>query len=203
MKQTAYISVEKYMNKEYFSFGSGVIACFDENTAFEEINLIKSLDVNKECLEIEIPEIETFLDFDKLLLEHPFNIIDSLCSDKALSLLFYDDVIEFNKKLDIVVKQNSEENQLDAAKDEIKRFYEEKAGIIKNILTVDSLIQFITDRARSVPIDTASSFLYEQGINGIVYDQNNNKHILIFNARKSIKTKQLKTTLIQETEYSA
>lgn len=203
MKQTAYISVEKYMNKEYFSFGSGVIACFDENIAFEEINLIKSLDVNKECLEIEIPEIETFLDFDKLLLEHPSNIIDSLCSDKALSLLFYDDVIEFNKKLDIVVKQKSEENQLDVAKDEIKRFYEEKAGIIKNILTVDSLIQFITDRARSVPIDTASSFLYEQGINGIVYDQNNNKHILIFNARKSIKTKQLKTTLIQETEYSA
>lgn len=82
-------------------------------------------------------------------------------------------------------------------------FYDDKIRVLKKNITVDSLIQFITGRAKNKDILITSSFLFMNGINGVIYENNGKQRILIFDARRSIKIERLKNGILKDSKYSA
>ena len=202
--QKAFIAAQRYMNKDVLPFGVGVIASFDEETAMNDTARIKNLECANEWWEIEIPPEDSFLNLDQLLEHNSKTVLNSLCSQEALSMLFYDEKKDFDRHLDEVLKETGDYTQYGSiAREKINEFFEEKIQIIKKHITVDSLINFITNKAKTKQMAVTCSFLFMQGINGIIYEQQNTRRILIFDAKKSIQTKQLKTALLNDTRFSA
>lgn len=203
--EKAFIAANKYLEKTFLPFGAGVVASFDEETAMLDTERIKNLDVKNEWYEILIPERNTFLDLDKLLEHNPKQVLKSLFSTDSLSMLFYDETQEFHPLLEKEVEESAESNEEKAnfARAEIRRFYDDKIRVLKKNITVDSLIQFITGRAKNKDILITSSFLFMSGINGVVYENNGKQRILIFDARRSIKIERLKNGILKDSKYSA
>ncbi len=203
--QKAFIANNKYMTKEFLPFGVGVVAAFDEEVAMQDSFRIKELDVKNEWWEIMIPEMDTFLNLDLLVEHNSEKVKNCLYSQDSLTMLFYDEIQEFNKILDETVKAKSDdESQYERiAKDEIKAFFDSKKQELKKFMTVDSLIQFINEKAGNGGMIVASSFLFMQGINGIIYESNGSQRILIFDAKRTIETVQLKSQLIKDSKFSA
>lgn len=203
--EKAFIAANKYREKTFLPFGAGVVASFDEETAMRDTERIKNLDVKNEWYEISIPERNTFLDLDRLLEHNPKQVLESLFSTDSLSMLFYDETQEFHPLLEKEVEESagSDEEKARLAREEIRRFYDDKIKVLKKNITVDSLIQFITGRAKNNDILVTSSFLFMSGINGVIYENNGKQRILIFDAKRSIKIDRLKNGIIKDSKYSA
>lgn len=203
--EKAFIAANKYYEKTFLPFGAGVVASFDEETAMLDTERIKNLDVKNEWYEISIPERNSFLDLDKLLEHNPKRVLESLFSTDSLSMLFYDETQEFHPLLEKEVEESagSDEEKASLAREEIRRFYDDKIKVLKKNITVDSLIQFITGRAKNNDILITSSFLFMSGINGVIYENDGKQRILIFDAKRSIKIERLKNDIIKDSKYSA
>lgn len=202
--QKAYIATTNYIRKVKLPFGVGVITSFTEEDAMNLTIRRKHLETRNEWFDIEIPERKTFLNLDCLLEENPKECLDSLFSTKALSFLFYDEGQTLFKQMPELVesKTSVQEERNILAQKELKRFYDSKVAELKSLMSVYSLIQFITERARGNDMAITSSFLSMIGINGIIYSEDNNERALIFDAKRKIFVKKMNSAILEDSKFT-
>ena len=202
--QKAYIATTNYIRKVKLPFGVGVITSFTEEDAMNLTIRRRHLETRNEWFDIEIPNRKTFLNLDSLLEENPKECLDSLFSTKALSFLFYDEGQTLFKQMPELVesKTSVQEERNILAQKELKRFYDSKAAELKSLMSVYSLIQFITDRARGNDMAITSSFLSMIGINGIIYSEDNNERALIFDAKRKIFLKKMNSAILEDSKFT-
>lgn len=202
--QKAYIATTNYIRKVKLPFGVGVITSFSEEDAMNLTIRRKHLETRNEWLDIEIPERKTFLNLDSLLEENPKECLDSLFSTKALSFLFYDEGQKLFKQMPELVesKTSIQEERNILAQKELKNFYDSKAEELKKLMSVYSLIQFITERARGNDMAITSSFLSMIGINGIIYSEENKERALIFDAKNKIIVKKMNSAILENSKFT-
>lgn len=202
--QKAYIATTNYIRKVKLPFGVGVITSFTEEDAMNLTIRRKHLETRNEWFDIEIPDRKTFLNLDSLLEENPKECLDSLFSTKALSFLFYDEGQTLFKQMPELVesKTSVQEERNILAQKELKRFYDSKVAELKSLMSVYSLIQFITERARGNDMAITSSFLSMIGINGIIYSEDNNERALIFDAKRKIFVKKMNSAILEDSKFT-
>ena len=202
--QKAYIATTNYIRKVKLPLGVGVITSFTEEDAMNLTIRRKHLETRNEWFDIEIPERKTFLNLDCLLEENPKECLDSLFSTKALSFLFYDEGQTLFKQMPELVesKTSVQEERNILAQKELKRFYDSKVAELKSLMSVYSLIQFITERARGNDMAITSSFLSMIGINGIIYSEDNNERALIFDAKRKIFVKKMNSAILEDSKFT-
>ena len=199
--QLAFIPAENYINKIQLPFGTGVVACYSEEDAMRLTGRRKNFLTKNEWYDIEIPPKNTFLNLDSPIMENSVRAISSLFSDKALAMLFYTEGQKFfNEEIPLYFKNREvpEQKKEEIVRKKLDCFYKSKIEEIKSLVTVSSLIQFITRRARNNDVAVTSSFLSMTGINGIIYSGNNEERILIFDAKRQIKLKYLNSSVLWE-----
>lgn len=202
--QKAFIATTNYIRKVKLPFGVGVITSFSEEDAMSLTIRRRYLETRNEWFDIEIPNRSTFLNLDSLLEENPQECLDALFSTKALSFLFYDEVQKLFKQMPKLIESKTsvqEEKNLLAQK-ELKNFYNSKADELKKLMSVYSLIQFITERAKKNDMAITSSFLSMIGINGIIYSEDNNERALIFDAKNKILLKGINSQILEDSKYT-
>ena len=202
--QKAYIATTNYIRKVKLPFGVGVITSFSEEDAMNLTIRRKYLETRNEWFDIEIPERKTFLNLDSLLEENPKECLDSLFSTKALSFLFYDEGQKLFKQMPELVesKTSVQEERNILAQKELKNFYDSNAEELKKLMSVYSLIQFITERARGNDMAITSSFLSMVGINGIIYSEENKERALIFDAKNKIIVKKMNSAVLENSKFT-
>lgn len=202
--QKAYIATTNYIRKVKLPFGVGVITSFTEEDAMNLTIRRKHLETRNEWFDIEIPDRKTFLNLDSLLEENPRECLDSLFSTKALSFLFYDEGQSLFKQMPELVESKTavQEERNILAQKELKKFYDSKAAELKSLMSVYSLIQFITERARGNDMAITSSFLSMIGINGIIYSEDNNERALIFDAKRKIFVKKMNSAILEDSKFT-
>ena len=84
----------------------------------------------------------------------------------------------------------------------MKKFYDSKADELKKLISTYSLIQFITERAKRNDMAITSSFLSMIGINGIIYNEDNNERALIFDAKNKIILKGLNSQILENSNFT-
>lgn len=202
--QKAYIATTNYIRKVKLPFGVGVITSFSEEDAMNLTIRRKHLETRNEWFDIEIPDRKTFLNLDSLLEENPKECLDSLFSTKALSFLFYDEGQKLFKQMPQLVesKTSVQEERNILAQKELKNFYDSKTEELKKLMSVYSLIQFITERARGNDMAITSSFLSMVGINGIIYSEENKERALIFDAKNKIIVKKMNSAVLENSKFT-
>lgn len=201
--QKAFIATTNYIRKVKLPFGVGVITSFSEEDAMNLTIRRRHLETRNEWFDIEIPNRSTFLNLDSLLEENPQECLDSLFSTKALSFLFYDEGQSLFKQIPQLIenKTSVQEEKNILAQKELKNFYALKAEELKKLMSVYSLIQFITERAKRNDMAITSSFLSMIGINGIIYNEDNNERALIFDAKNKILLKSVNSQILENSKY--
>lgn len=202
--QKAFIATTNYIRKVKLPFGVGVITSFSEEDAMNLTIRRRHLETRNEWFDIEIPDRSTFLNLDNLLEENPQECLDSLFSTKALSFLFYDEGQKLFKQMPQIIdsKTSIEEEKNTLAQEELKKFYDSKADELKKLISTYSLIQFITERAKRNDMAITSSFLSMIGINGIIYNEDNNERALIFDAKNKIILKGLNSQILENSNFT-
>ena len=69
-------------------------------------------------------------------------------------------------------------------------------------MSVYSLIQFITERAKGNDMAITSSFLSMIGINGIIYSEENKERALIFDAKNKIIVKKMNSAVLENSKFT-
>lgn len=202
--QKAFIAATNYIRKVKLPFGVGVITSFSEEDAMNLTIRRRHLETRNEWFDIEIPDRSTFLNLDNLLEENPQECLDSLFSTKALSFLFYDEGQKLFKQMPQIIdsKTSIEEEKNTLAQEELKKFYDSKADELKKLISTYSLIQFITERAKRNDMAITSSFLSMIGINGIIYNEDNNERALIFDAKNKIILKGINSQILENSNFT-
>lgn len=202
--QKAFIATTNYIRKVKLPFGVGVITSFSEEDAMNLTIRRRHLETRNEWFDIEIPDRSTFLNLDNLLEENPQECLDSLFSTKALSFLFYDEGQKLFKQMPQIIdsKTSIEEEKNTLAQEELKKFYDSKADELKKLISTYSLIQFITERAKRNDMAITSSFLSMIGINGIIYNEDNNERALIFDAKNKIILKGINSQILENSNFT-
>lgn len=202
--QKAFIATTNYIRKVKLPFGVGVITSFSEEDAMNLTIRRRHLETRNEWFDIEIPDRSTFLNLDNLLEENPQKCLDSLFSTKALSFLFYDEGQKLFKQMPQIIdsKTSIEEEKNTLAQEELKKFYDSKADELKKLISTYSLIQFITERAKRNDMAITSSFLSMIGINGIIYNEDNNERALIFDAKNKIILKGINSQILENSNFT-
>lgn len=202
--QKAFIATTNYIRKVKLPFGVGVITSFSEEDAMNLTIRRRHLETRNEWFDIEIPDRSTFLNLDNLLEENPQKCLDSLFSKKALSFLFYDEGQKLFKQLPQIIdsKTSIEEEKNTLAQEELNKFYDSKADELKKLISTYSLIQFITERAKKNDMAITSSFLSMIGINGIIYNEDNNERALIFDAKNKIILKGINSQILENSNFT-
>lgn len=189
----AYISVDNYLRKQNFPFGTGVVADMTKEEAFRSASCLEGLNTQRQAWQIELPDEDTFLHYEKFMDHQTGKVKDFLSSSKSIEMLYYDEAVDFFKnRLKQITEQNvvipGTENEV--AQQEIKKFIEGKAEEVLSHSTVDSLLCFMKERSYDRNnMDIISSFLFMLGINGIIYTSGDCQKILVFDARRSISLK--------------
>ena len=73
---------------------------------------------------------------------------------------------------------------------------------LKKLMSVYSLIQFITERAKGNDMAITSSFLSMVGINGIIYSEENKERALIFDAKNKIIVKKMNSAVLENSKFT-
>ena len=181
----AFIAANNYIQKSTLPFGVGVIAAFNEECAKQDSRRLQHLYTQNIWYSIELPDITNFLKLDNPLSKNT-ETIQLLFSVEAMRLLFVDEARAFFKGLDAYVNSKNIDNKETVAKEEITQFYKEKADLLKSQPSTQAMIDFITSKARNNDIAITSSFLAHFGVPGVIYSENNEERLLIFDAKHSI-----------------
>jgi len=181
----AFIAANKYLQKETLPFGVGVVASFNEENAKRDSIRLQHLDTQNEWYLIALPDRSSFLQLDSAPTVNE-KTMPLLFSPDAMRLLFTDEARLFFKGLDAYIQSNDISDKETVAKEEIAQFYKEKADFLKSQPSAQAMIDFITSKARNNDIAITSSFLAHFGVPGVIYSENNEERLLIFDAKHSI-----------------
>lgn len=181
----AFIAANNYIQKKILPFGAGVIAAFNEECAKQDSRRMQNLYTQNIWYSIELPELSNFLKLDSPLTENT-EATQFLFSAEAMRLLFVDEARTFFRGLDAYVNSKDIDNKETFAHKELTQFYKEKADFLKSQPTTQAMIDFITSKARNNDIAITSSFLARFGVSGVIYSENKEERLLIFDAKHSI-----------------
>ncbi|MBQ8678985.1 MAG: hypothetical protein IJ530_04395 [Treponema sp.] len=188
-RQKAFIATENYIKNTCLPFGVGVVTSFDEEDVMRCATRQKNLDTRNEWLDIRIPARDSFLNLDLPIGEQSKEILRPLFSQKALSLLFYADGQKYFQGISGIITSMTDfpEERSGTSWEELGIFYEEKTRELEKLVSVYSLIQFITEKTRNRDMAITSSFLQVIGINGIIFSGDNAERALVFDAKNQIE----------------
>lgn len=182
----AFIAANNYIQKSVLPFGVGVIAAFDEECAKKDSRRLQHLYTQNIWYSIELPELSNFLKLDSTLTENT-EATQFLFSVEAMRLLFIDEARTFFRSLDAYVNSKNIEKKEAYVHEELARFYKEKADFLKSHKSVSDIVRFITGKAKNHNPAITSGFLFQFGIPGIIYAENNEQRVLVFDAKHSIR----------------
>lgn len=147
-------------------------------------------------LKIKIPESEFLMFLDRPLSDQPQAVQLGLFEQKNLGFVFITEAQETMKEIYASVENLDEsENKKAVINNEIHGFYENKRKYLLNFKTATEFVNFLNKSSVDEDSDKTTSFLYECGIKGVVYSDNDDEKILLFNAKDDIEVTDIFRTI--------
>jgi hypothetical protein len=182
----AYIPSIKLFAPEILYHCKGVLAYDNHQSAGSKTTRLRNINTKNQYFYIDIPDITTFLLLDCPITKQPSYILEHLLADTAISTLFTADGRDFFHKLELYLSDNGLSDDIVAAQEQIKLFYDEKRSSVLE-LTAISYLSLISNLARGNDPSIVSSYLSSLGISGLVFKESgtvNHNAYFLFNPKK-------------------
>jgi hypothetical protein len=183
--QTAFLSPRDLFTAEEKAT-PGVTVYSGEEAAKNRSIIRKRTAAGRQWYTVEIPAADTFLYRVKPAAEQPFPALHSLLSRKSLSLLFAGELALFNWQLSCYLKDQKPEEAGSLAAGETAAFYHEKRNTLLSLPSGDSLVSFVTGKARKEP-EILPAYFSALGIAGLIEESGGETEFFVFNPRASVK----------------
>lgn len=186
-KDRAFIAANKYIVKEINREGAGVLVSYDEEIEKSETKRLASIFSKNIWFDIEIPSREYLLNMELPLSEQSETVRSSLLSNEALSMLFYGEAQDMNRRTNLYCEDQPQEERLVIYKREMEEFYRRKRQILLDADSGLSIISLITNRTCTKDIEIASAFLNKYGVLGSLYKDDKGERVIIYDPHSNIE----------------
>lgn len=181
----AFMPFEKYIVKEFFDCGAGVLASADENVAMSETSRRRNVDSYNLWFSIELPERGNFLLADKPMSEQSSYVIDAVRNRDFLKTLFIDEVRDMSSRLDSLV--GSSEDKWAKSRELYSELMLKQADALLSLPSGLDFFKFVLSRCNTHDSDLSSSLIYSSGIKGVIFNDAKCERILVYNAQEDIE----------------
>jgi hypothetical protein len=196
--QTGYVAAENLFTMKQFLCCTGVMIHTEEKTACTDTARLSNTLTKNQWFRVFIPPKYTFLSLDTPLKNQYSYVIEHLCSQEALSVLYLKEGRDFLHKLNEYLKNIGAQDDPQAAQVEVGEFYNEKRRAVLEMDTKEYL-QCILEKAGGRENAMVSAFLYHFGISGLSFTAAlGGLSWLLFNPKRDSIIKEIKRSLLDD-----
>jgi hypothetical protein len=196
--QTGYIAAANLFAANQFLSCTGVVVRAEEKTACNDTARLSNTLAKNQWFRVFIPPRHTFLSLDSpVKKQHPY-ILEHLCAQEALSVIYIKEGRDFLHKLNEYLRNTGAEDDPGAAQIEVAEFYAEKRRAVEN-MDVKEYLQFILEKAAGREKALVSSYLYHFGVSGLSFTSTaGGESFLLFNPRRDSIIKEIKRSILDD-----
>jgi hypothetical protein len=196
--QTGYIAAANLFTLQQVSFCTGVVVHAGEGAACNDTARLANIDSKNQWFRVLIPPNHTFLSLGSPLKKQDPYVIERLCGQEALSVLFLKEGRGFLRTLNEYLEHIGAQDDPEAAKAEVAEFYAEKRRLVMAMDAKDYL-RFIQEKTAARETALVASYLYHFGVSGLAFTSAlGGESFLLFNPRRDCVIKEIKRAVLDD-----
>jgi hypothetical protein len=196
--QTGYIAAANLFTMQQVLCCTGIMVHAGEEAACKDTARLSNMLAKNQWFRVLIPPTHTFLSLDDPIKKQYSYVIEHLCAQEALSVIYISEGRHFLHKLNDYLESIGAQDDPEAARTEVAEFYTEKRRAVLD-MDAKAYLAFILEKSAAREKAAVSSYLYHFGISGLAFSSPSaGKSFLLFNPRRDSIIKEIKRAVLDD-----